>query len=222
MRRKKIAEKYNKTWQEELCRQIFKEDITPCKDFDEALRYAAADVPEAITSTVIRRYMHGMSMEKIAEEDGIVPETVTNRIRIFIAYMRRAYRPELLRYGLSHWIEKKKTYASLPLEEKRNLTLEDFEFSHRTYSVLRRAGIKTVGDIIDYGNLNKIHMFGVGGYKCAKTEQSCEQTGPDGLIRKNVPQKVWIFVLRKMADIKSYMVVVMSEYGRHNLMNRGI
>ena len=109
--------------------------------------------------------MYGMSMEKIAEEDGIVPETVTNRIRIFIAYMRRAYRPELLRYGLNHWIEKKKTYASLSMEEKRNLTLEDFEFSHRTYSVLRRAGIKTVGDIIDYGNLNKICMFGIGGYK---------------------------------------------------------
>lgn len=39
------------------------------------------------------------------------------------------------------------------------------KFSHRTYSVLRRAGIKTVGDIIDYGNLSKIRMFGVGGYK---------------------------------------------------------
>ena len=49
-----MTEKYNKTWQEELCRQIFKEDITPCKDFDEALRYAAADVPETITNTVIR------------------------------------------------------------------------------------------------------------------------------------------------------------------------
>ena len=160
-----MTEKYNKTWQGELCRQIFKEDITPCKDFDEALRYAAADVPETITNTVIRHYMYGMSMEKIAEEDGIVPETVTNRIRIFIAYMRRAYRPELLRYGLNHWIEKKKTYASLSMGKKRNLTLEDFEFSHRTYSVLRRAGIKTVGDIIDYGNLNKICMFGIGGYK---------------------------------------------------------
>lgn len=97
-----MAEKYNKTWQEELCRQIFKEDITPCKDFDEALRYAAADVPETITNTVIRHYMYGESIEKIAEEDGIIPETVTNRIRIFIAYMRRAYRPELLCYGLNH------------------------------------------------------------------------------------------------------------------------
>lgn len=48
------------------------------------------------------------------------------------------------------------------------------------------------------------------------------KSSTDTLIRKNVPQKVWIFVLRKMADIKSYMVVVMSEYVRHNLMNRGI
>lgn len=79
--------------------------------------------------------------------------------------MRRAYRPELLRYGLDHWVEKKKTYASLSMEEKRNLTLEDFEFSHRVYSTLRRAGIKTVGDIIDYGNLSKTRMFGVVGYK---------------------------------------------------------
>ena len=82
-----MAEKYNKTWQEELCRQIFKEDIIPCEDFDEALLYAAADVPETITNTAIRHYMYGMSMEKIAEEDGIIPETVTNRIRIFVAWM---------------------------------------------------------------------------------------------------------------------------------------
>lgn len=79
-----MTEKYNKTWQGELCRQIFKEDITPCKDFDEALRYAAADVPETITNTAIRHYMYGMSMEKIAEEDDIIPETVTNRIRILL------------------------------------------------------------------------------------------------------------------------------------------
>ena len=58
-----MAEKYNKTWQEELYRQIFKEDITPCKDFDEALRYAAADVPETITYTVFRFYMFGESID---------------------------------------------------------------------------------------------------------------------------------------------------------------
>lgn len=49
--------------------------------------------------------------------------------------------------------------------------------------------------------------------------RSCEQTGPDGLIRKSVPKKVWISVLRKMTDIKLYMVVVMSEYVRHSLMS---
>lgn len=53
----------------------------------------------------------------------------------------------------------------------------------------------------------------------AKMGRSCEQTGPDGLIRKSVPKKVWISVLRKMTDIKLYMVVVMSEYVRHSLMS---
>ena len=57
-----MTEKYNKTWQGELCRQIFKEDIIPCEDFDEALRYAAADVPETITNTAIRHYMYGMAL----------------------------------------------------------------------------------------------------------------------------------------------------------------
>lgn len=67
--------------------------------------------------------------------------------------MRRPYREVIMRNGLTHWINKKKSMQVMSMEEKRKLTVDDFKFSQRLYLTLRRNCVKTVGDWYSSGLL---------------------------------------------------------------------
>ena len=160
-----MVQKSDLKWQERLMQDIYGKDAVPCEDFEESLRYAAKDIAKIYTDTIIRLYVNGESPEDIVKQDGIVLATVKLRTDKFRRLMRRPYREEIMRNDLTHWIEKKKSMQDMPMEEKRKLTIDDFEFSQRLYSTLRRNHIKTVGDIVDVGQTSILRAFGYSQYK---------------------------------------------------------
>ena len=70
----------------------------------------------------------------------------------FRRLMRRPYREVIMRNGLTHWINKKKSMQDMSMEEKK-LTVDDFKFSQQLYLTLRRNCVKTVGDWYSSGLL---------------------------------------------------------------------
>ena len=146
-----MVQKSDLKWQEQLMQDLYDKDAVPCEDFEKSMNYATKDIAKIYTDTIIHLYVNGKSPEDIAKQDGIVLATVKLRTDKFRRLMRRPYREEIMRNGLTHWIEKKKSMQVMSMEEKRKLTVDDFEFSQRLYFTLRRNYIKTVGDILDVG-----------------------------------------------------------------------
>lgn len=160
-----MVQKPDLKWQEQLMQDLYDKDAVPCEDFEKSMNYATKDIAKIYTDTIIHLYVNGKSPEDIAKQDGIVLATVKLRTDKFRRLMRRPYREEIMRNGLTHWIEKKKSMQVMSMEEKRKLTVDDFEFSQRLYFTLRRNYIKTVGDILDVGQTRVLHMFGYSQYR---------------------------------------------------------
>lgn len=160
-----MTQKSDLKWQEQLMQDLYGKNAIPCEDFEESLRYAAKDIAKIYIDTITRLYANGDSPEDIAKQDGIVLATVKLRTDKFRRLMQRPYREEIMRNGLTHWIKKKKSMQVMSMEEKRKLTIDDFEFSQRLYFTLRRNCIKTVGDILDVGQTRVLHMFGYSQYR---------------------------------------------------------
>ena len=137
----------------------------PC-DFDESVDYALSLIREREAEIIKERYEKRLTLQEIASEYGVTRE----RIRQILAKSQRKLRGERIKpylvFGKSavdaRNAEKQKVATAgeksvlvdvkgLP-EELRNERIEELatvDMSVRTYNVLARSGLKTIGDVYD-------------------------------------------------------------------------
>ena len=109
-----------------------------------------------------------ISFRVLSHIDGIGQKTIKEiayKVKEYIAYYKnsRAVSENLRRYA-----ERKKeqeTMFSDPLEARyrapiKSISIDELELSIRAYNGLRRGGIKTVADIIKFGDLKRIRNLG--------------------------------------------------------------
>ena len=109
-----------------------------------------------------------ISFRVLSHIDGIGQKTIKEiayKVKEYIAYYKnsRAVSENLRRYA-----ERKKeqeTMFSDPLEARyrapiKSISIDELEITVKTYNGLRRGGIKTVADIIEFGDLSRIRGMG--------------------------------------------------------------
>lgn len=146
-------------------------------DQEAGLEYALSTLTEREQRAIAEYFGNGGTLESTAKLFNVTRERVRQIIAKAVRKLRHPMRFKIIKYGLDGWNRRKAIeQEDLMLDEQEAIlihrraiveqlldekverytgtTIEDMELSVRTYNCLRRAGIRTLNDLLDYARNN--------------------------------------------------------------------
>lgn len=146
-------------------------------DQEAGLEYALSTLTEREQRAIAEYFGNGGTLESTAKLFNVTRERVRQIIAKAVRKLRHPMRFKIIKYGLDGWNRRKAIeQEDLMLDEQEAMlihrraiveqlldekverytgtTIEDMDLSFRTYNCLRRAGIRTLNDLLDYARNN--------------------------------------------------------------------
>ena len=151
-------------WKQKLCSKVVEYPFAQPIDFDESVDIAIGMLINREQDFLLKRYKEGMTLKEIGTYFGVSQERARQVINRSIQHLRHPQRIQYFVVGKSGVEDRKKQEieeAKRKEAEKQELRkrmgaelpIEQLDLSVRTFNILCRNGVKTLGDIDKvYGN----------------------------------------------------------------------
>jgi len=187
--RLKMGEADN-SWRHKFVLRVYGERIVVLEDFDDAFSYALNKYfDEREKDCMYLRYRDCMTLDEIGRKHGICRERVRQILKRCSKKLRESDTFRFFKYGLEcvqyEYIKDSVPETDIPKEKVVRsvfgVEVEELGFSYRTYNVLKRNRLDTVGDIVNRTLAEIKMMRGCGRKSLAEIRDKMVSLGFDGL-----------------------------------------